>query len=107
MEKLNTKTKRYNTSNENAYYVTNKELSVKDAYSVIQRHWLIENANHYVRDVSMLEDFSRIRVNPENMAILRSFALNIMRNNQVANIKGEMYENSLCLQRLYSYQQFM
>ena len=75
--------------------------------TLIRSHWLIENSNHYVRDVSMLEDFSRIRINPDNMARIRSFALNIMRKNNVENIKGEMYENSLCFNKLYSYKHFI
>jgi hypothetical protein len=102
-----TKTKGYETSNETAYYVSNGELPVQPAFSCIQKHWLIENSNHYVRDVSFQEDFSRIRVKADNMARLRSFALNIMRKNNVANIKGEMYENSLSYYNLYSYQHFL
>jgi len=39
-------------------------------------HWLVENSNHYVRDVTMLEDSSRIRINAHIFAKLRSFALN-------------------------------
>ncbi len=104
---LNTKTKLYETSNETAYYVSNSGLSAGQAFPCIQKHWKIENSNHYVRDVSMQEDFSRIRVNADNMARLRSFALNIMRKNNVTNIKGEMYENSLSHYSLYSYQQFL
>jgi hypothetical protein len=53
------------------------------------------------------EDESRIRVNPENMSALRSFALNILRINKIENIKGEIYENSLDYYSLYSYQQFI
>jgi predicted transposase YbfD/YdcC len=104
---FNTKTKGYETSNETAYYVSNGKLPAQQAFSCIQKHWLIENSNHYVRDVSFLEDFSRIRVKADNMARLRSFALNIMRKNNVANIKGEMYENSLSHYSLYSYQHFL
>lgn len=107
VQPFNTKTKEYETSNETAFYVSNSELAVQQAFSCIQRHWLIENSNHYVRDVSFLEDFSRIRVRADNMARLRSFALNIMRKNNVSNIKGEMYENSLSHYRLYSYQHFL
>jgi predicted transposase YbfD/YdcC len=104
---FNTKTKGHDDSKETAYYVSNGRLDAQQAFSCIQRHWLVENSNHYVRDVSFLEDFSRIRVRADNMARLRSFALNIMRKNNVANIKGEMYENSLSHYSLYSYQHFL
>jgi len=53
------------------------------------------------------EDESRIRVNPENISALRSFALNILRKNKIENIKGELYENSLDYYSLYSYQHFI
>lgn len=107
VQKFNTQSKQYETSNETACYISNGNPSAKLAFVCIRHHWMIENANHYVRDVSMLEDFSRIRTKADNMARLRSFALNIMRKNNVANIKGEMYENSLCIDRLYSYQHFL
>ena len=107
IQKMNTKTKQYETSNEDSFYLSNKEFSAKQAHELIRSHWLIENSNHYVRDVSMLEDFSRIRINPDNIARIRSFALNIMRKNNVKNIKGEMYKNSLCFNKLYSYQHFI
>jgi len=107
VQKFNTQNKQYETSNETAYYLSNGTLTVQEAFAGIQNHWLIENSNHYVRDVSFQEDLSRIRTKADNMARLRSFALNIMRKNNVANIKGEMYENSLCLYKLYSYQHFL
>ena len=107
VQAFNTKTKGYETSNETAYYVSNGELAAQQAFACIQGHWLIENSNHYVRDVSLQEDFSRIRVRADNMARLRSFALNIMRKNKVPNIKGEMYQNSLSYYSLYSYQHFL
>jgi hypothetical protein len=107
VQTFNTKIKVYETSNETAYYVSNVELAAQQAFGCIQKHWLIENSNHYVRDVSFLEDLSRIRVKADNMARLRSLALNIMRKNNVANIKGEMYQNSLSHYSLYSYQHFL
>jgi len=107
VQKFNTQNKQYETSNETAYYLSNGTLTVQEAFAGIQNHWLIENSNHYVRDVSFQEDLSRIRTKADNMARLRSFALNIMRKNNVANIKGEMYKNSLCLYKLYSYQHFL
>ena len=107
VQKLNTQNKQYETSSETAYYISNGALPVKQAFSGIQHHWLIENSDHYVRDVAFQEDASRIRIKADNMARLRSIALNIMRKNNVTNIKGEIYENSLDLNRLYSYQQFL
>jgi predicted transposase YbfD/YdcC len=71
----------------------------------VVQHWGIENKNHYVRDVSLQEDASRIRKNPYNLSVLRSTAMNILRKNKVLNIKGELYENSLHWTKVFSYPQ--
>jgi predicted transposase YbfD/YdcC len=101
------KAKEFVPSNENSFYLANVKLSAEQAYSSVRQHWAIENSNHYARDVSMCEDFSRIRKNPDNIARLRSFAMNVLRKNKVDNIKGELYENSLNYYKLYSYQHFI
>jgi len=103
----NTKEKKYRTRQEKAVYLSNYKLNAKQAYQHIRNHWFIENKNHHVRDVTLREDYSRIRLNPENMSTLRSFALNILRRNKIENINKELYENSLQYYNLYSYQQFI
>jgi len=103
----NTKEKKYRTRQEKAVYLSNYKINAKQAYQHIRNHWFIENKDHHVRDVTLREDYSRIRVNPENMSTLRSFALNILRRNKIGNINSELYENSLQYYNLYSYQQFI
>lgn len=90
-----------------AYYISNQPLKAKDAAQHIRKHWAIENRNNHVRDVTLFEDDSRIRVNPENMATIRSFALNVMRKNKTSNIREQCYANSLDYSRLYDYQHFI
>ena len=50
----------------------------------IRRHWSVENALHWVLDVTFREDLSRVRHGhaPENLAILRHFALNLLRQDR-------------------------
>jgi predicted transposase YbfD/YdcC len=47
----------------------------------VRSHWSIENRLHWVLDVSFREDASRIRkgAGPENVAVLRRIALNLVR----------------------------
>jgi predicted transposase YbfD/YdcC len=101
---FDTKTKQFETSGEIAFYIATTDLfSAKEFGRIIRSHWGIENRNHYVRDVSMHEDFSRIRKNPENIATLRSFALNLMRLNNESNISQTLYRNALNIKRILNY----
>jgi hypothetical protein len=51
----------------------------------------------------MGEDFSRIRKNPENIATLRSTALNLLRVNGEPYIKPALYQNAVNIRRVLSY----
>jgi hypothetical protein len=51
----------------------------------------------------MLEDASRIRINPGIFARLRSFALNILRANEEQNITNALCNNVLRFDRLLEY----
>ena len=60
----------------------------------------IENQAHYVRDVTLGEDASRIRTRPGVMARIRSVALNILRANSVQNISLALYANAVSFDQL-------
>ena len=91
-------------STEVAYFVsTRATLSAEQAGKAIRAHWGIENSNHYVRDTTLGEDFSRIRKKPENVARLRSFALNVLRSNDIENIRQTVYANCINLKRMLQY----
>ena len=89
---------------ETAYSLSTTPLSAVDAAQAIRAHWGIENRLHYVRDVTLGEDASRIRRNPGLFALLRSFALNLLRFNGVINISLGLYDNALNFNRLLAYQ---
>ena len=66
----------------------------------IRAHWGIENRAHYVRDVTLGEDASRIRTKPGVMTRIRSVALNILRANGVQNISLALYTNAVSFDQL-------
>lgn len=68
---------------EKRYYLSSKEGDPKIIAHAIRSHWSIENSLHWVLDVTFNEDKRRIRKGngPENMAIVRHTALNLLRNN--------------------------
>jgi predicted transposase YbfD/YdcC len=64
------------------YYLLSKYISPKELLRIVRSHWSIENKMHWVLDVVFDEDASRSRKDnaPENLAILRRLALNIVRS---------------------------
>jgi predicted transposase YbfD/YdcC len=63
------------------YYLLSKYLPAKRLLATVRSHWGIENRLHWVLDVVLSEDANRSRKDnaPENLAILRRLALNIVR----------------------------
>ena len=103
-QSFSTKEKKWHVAHEKSFYISTVCLSAYEYMQGIRAHWGVENQNHYVKDVSMLEDNSRIRINPENFSRLRSWALSILRINQVHNISKTLYANALnCLSALQYY----
>lgn len=102
-DRYDTKNKKWNLSTEVAYYGSSFLLDAERAAECIRFHWHIENRNHYVRDVSLGEDASRIRKNPGIFARLRSFSLNLLRFNHVNNVKKTLFENALNFENILNY----
>lgn len=65
------------------FYISSCEPSAKLLLNASRKHWGIENSLHWTLDVTFREDESRIRKEaaPENYAIFRHIALNIIRRN--------------------------
>jgi predicted transposase YbfD/YdcC len=100
---FDTKSNDWKSSHETSYYIATTILDAETFCRAIRNHWGIENSDHYVRDVTLGEDKSRIRTNPHIFAKLRSFALNILRTNHVKNIGLELFENSLNINNVLNY----
>jgi len=88
------------TREEVGYYPCQTRHSAKVLGCAIRAHWGIENRAHYVRDVTLGEDASRIRTRPGVMARIRSVALNILRANGVQNISLALYANAVSFDQL-------
>lgn len=65
------------------YYLASTPLSAAALNRLARGHWGIENSLHWVLDVVMNEDHARARKDnaPENLALLRRLALNIIKRN--------------------------
>lgn len=72
------------SSIETRYYISSLENNAKLALRAARRHWGIENGLHWVLDIAFREDESRVRKDhgPENFAVLRHIALNLLKQEQ-------------------------
>ena len=100
---FDTKAKCWQRSDETSFYISTTVLSAAEFCQGLRAHWGIENRDHYVRDVTLGEDKSRIRTNPHIFAKLRSFALNILRANHVENVSLELFNNCMNLSKVLNY----
>ena len=96
----NTRSGLWATREEVGYYPCQTRHGAKVLGSAIRAHWGIENRAHYVRDVTLGEDASRIRTRPGVMARIRSVALNILRANGVRNVSLTLYTNAVSFDQL-------
>lgn len=69
---------------EKRYYLSSAQLSAQQFAAAVRSHWGIENRLHWVLDVVFHDDLMRLRTEhgPANMATVRHFSLNVIRNIQ-------------------------
>ena len=81
------------TTTETAYYLLCKALSPERLNEVVRSHWGVENRLHWRLDVVMNEDQDRTRLGngPNNMAVLRHMALNVMQKDKTkTSLRGKL-----------------
>lgn len=71
-------------THDTAYYITSLLPDARRILAATRHHWAIENSFHWVLDVTFGEDLSRIRIgeSSENMAVLRTIALNLLKHDK-------------------------
>jgi hypothetical protein len=94
-------------SHETRYFVTSVPRDLAGASRLLvwgRGHWSIENRSHYVRDVTLSEDASRIRKGsgPEIMAALRNAAISFLRTTGATNIAEAVRRNASQVRTLFT-----
>ena len=69
------------TTTETAYYLLSTAMAPERFGEAVRSHWAVENRLHWCLDVVMNEDQMRNRIGhgPQNLAVLRHMALNLVR----------------------------
>lgn len=86
-----TRTVNGQTSVDDRYFITSSTHNdVEKIAHGVRAHWGIENGLHWVLDVVLLEDQSRIRLRhaAENMATIRKIALNTIKKNTTHKVSA-------------------
>jgi len=67
--------------NDRRCYIASRPMTAKALAEAVRAHWRIENALHWVLDVTFREDLARVRKGhgARNMAVVRHFAINLVR----------------------------
>lgn len=82
-----------------AFFITSLDNDAQQVLQSSRLHWSVENSLHWVLDVAFREDDSRVRSGdaPENLAILRRLALNLLKQDTSAKIgiKGKRLRAAL------------
>ena len=73
---------------ETRYYITSLRNNARQLLTAIRSHWQVENALHWVLDIAFREDESRVRRDngPQNFAILRHLALNLLKQDKTTQV---------------------
>ena len=81
------------TTTETAYYLLSTALPAERFNEVVRSHWGVENRLHWRLDVVMNEDHDRARLGngPQNLAVLRHLAMNIMQKDPAkGSLRGKL-----------------
>jgi predicted transposase YbfD/YdcC len=70
------------------YFIASSQMKAAAFLKAKRSHWGIENRLHWILDIAFREDMSRVRKDhaPENFAILRHMAINMLKQEKTAKV---------------------
>jgi predicted transposase YbfD/YdcC len=79
-------------SKEMAYFISSRNENAFLYEQGVRSHWAIENSLHWVKDVTLKEDASKIKKGnaPQNISTIKNIGINIFRENNYTNMAEAM-----------------
>ena len=73
---------------ETRYFISSLPAEAAHLARIVRGHWTIENSLHWVLDVAMHQDHTRIRAGhaPENLATMHHIALNLLKHERTEKL---------------------
>jgi len=91
-------------SEEIAYFISSRNENAFLYEEGVRSHWAIENSLHWVKDVTLKEDASKIKIGnaPQNISTIKNIGINIFRENDYTNIAQAMRLVANDIETLYN-----
>lgn len=85
-------TEKGKTREEMAYFISSRNANAFWYEEGVRSHWSIENSLHWVKDVTLREDASKIRMGnaPQNISTIKNIGINIFRKHNYSNLAQAM-----------------
>jgi len=87
-----------------AYFISSKNENAIFYEEGIRSHWSIENTLHWVKDVTLKEDASKIRTGnaPQNISTIKNMSMNLFRINNYSSLPQAMRLFANDINKLYN-----
>jgi predicted transposase YbfD/YdcC len=89
---------------ETAYFISSRNENAFLYEEGVRSHWAIENSLHWVKDVTLKEDASKIKMGnaPQNISTIKNIGINIFRENNYKNMAQAMRLVANDIEALYN-----
>ena len=88
------------------FYISSRALDATSALKATRAHWSVENLLHWTLDIAFGEDQLQARAGfaGENLAVIRQWILNMLKQNKSRNLSMANKRRLCCLNEQYLFE---